>query len=81
MFQGGKPRQTSETIRYLAPKTIGQVFDVFESSVGLADEACRGQTDLSGLNVISRIGRNVVSGTVYWPTDTGTEIYYVGKAL
>lgn len=39
MFQGGKPRQTSETIRYLAPKTIGKVFDVFESSVGLADEA------------------------------------------
>ena len=39
MFQGGKPRQTSETIRYRAPKTIGKVFDVFESSVGLADEA------------------------------------------
>ena len=39
IFQGGKPRQTFETIRYLAPKTIGQVFDVFESSVGLVDEA------------------------------------------
>ena len=94
MFQGGKPRQTSETIRYLAPKTIGKVFDVFESSVGLADEAFVGARPIClGWMWYPALAATWFSGTVYiyiycnlsytphWPTDTGTEIYTVGKAL
>jgi hypothetical protein len=70
MFQGGKPRQTSETIRYLAPKTIGKVFDVFESSVGLADEAFVG-------------ARPICLGWMWYPALAATwfQVRYTGRQI